>query len=233
MPADDAPEQGSGAPEPSRQRPAAGDAGSNRMLERVCLVLDALEHDRANASELARRTGLSVSTVHRLAHSMTAYGFLYRSGDGRFGLGHRFVASVLDNAALPHLTALRDRTDESAQLWVRRGEQRVCRLSISAEHELRITLPVGARVDLPAGSSGRILADAPGIREELAAQGWVESIGTRTAGVASVSAPVRLEGRVLGTVCLAMPIPRLTVSPGVDYGESVLEAARSIELDLR
>ncbi|MEG2579042.1 MAG: helix-turn-helix domain-containing protein, partial [Glutamicibacter sp.] len=39
---------------------------TNRQLERICQLLDALEFGDATASELARQTGLSTSTAHRL-----------------------------------------------------------------------------------------------------------------------------------------------------------------------
>jgi DNA-binding IclR family transcriptional regulator len=79
-------------------------ATSNRMLERVAMVLDAVDGSSASASELARRTGLSVSTVHRLALSMVEYGFLRRIDDGDFKLGHRFVRTALESIAAPVLT---------------------------------------------------------------------------------------------------------------------------------
>lgn len=203
------------------------------MLERVAMVLDALDGGRATATELARRTGLSGSTVHRLANSMVSYGFLSRGKDGRFGPGHRFSSTVLDNVALPHLLELRNATTESSQLWIRRGATRVCRLTFDTEHELRVTLPVGAQLELPAGSAGQILAQTPEARRSLAEHGWVESLGKRTQGIASVSAPVSVDGRTLAAVCVALPTSRLRGSPGEDLGAAVKEAARLIEQDLR
>jgi DNA-binding IclR family transcriptional regulator len=95
--------------------------GSNRTLERAAAILDAVGRSAVSASELSRQTGLSVSTAHRLALQMVDYGFLRRSESGTFRLGDRFVRSALENAGLPVLQELRDRTGETAQLWVRRG----------------------------------------------------------------------------------------------------------------
>ena len=179
------------------------------MLERVALVLDAVDDSSASASELARRTGLSVSTVHRLALSMADYGFLRRNDDGDFKLGHRFVRTALESVAQPILTELRNTTGETAQLWIRRGERRICRLTVDSQHELKATLPAGSALELPNGSSGRLLSHDPEALESVAEHGWVESVGRRTPGLGSVSAPIVLRDQMIATLCLAMPL-----SPG-------------------
>ena len=212
--------------------PLTETSSGNRMLERIAAILDAVEGTSASASELARRTGLSVSTSHRLALSMVEYGFLRRNESGGFQLGHRFVRTALENAALPVLTELRDTTGETAQLWIRRGYERICQLSVDSQHELKATLPEGARLALPAGSSGRLLAREAEAMEELAAKGWVESAGRRTPGLGSVSAPVLSRSQVIATICLAMPLSRVRESPGSDFGDAVRQAAHRIEADL-
>lgn len=92
-----------------------------------------------SASELSRRTGLSLSTAHRLALQLAEYGFLRRTDNGAFCIGDRFVRSKLENAGLPVLQELRDRTGETVQLWVRRGDERVCLVNVDSRHELRAT----------------------------------------------------------------------------------------------
>ncbi|GER23718.1 putative transcriptional regulator, IclR family protein [Zafaria cholistanensis] len=202
--------------------------GGNRTLERVAAILDAVGTSAVSASELARRTGLSVSTTHRLALSMADYGFLSRDADGGFRMGERFVRSALENAAAPVLDELRRATGETTQLWIRRGDERVCVLSLDGPHELRATLPVGARLPLPAGSSGRLLAGDEAALADVQRQGWVESVGLRTPGLGSVSAPVVLDGVTIGAVCLAMPLARVQASPGEDFGNETVAAARRI-----
>lgn len=207
--------------------------GSNRTLERAAAILDAVGRAALSASELSRQTGLSVSTAHRLALQMADYGFLRRTESGAFRLGDRFVRSALENAGLPVLQELRDRTGETAQLWVRRGDERVCLLSADSRHELRAILPVGARLPLPQGSSGRLLAADDESLAELAAQGWIESIGTRTPGLGSISAPVQTDEGIIAAVCLAMPLARVKKTPGKDHGASVIKAAQAIGQSLQ
>ena len=202
--------------------------GSNRTLERAAAILDAVGRSAVSASELSRQTGLSVSTAHRLALQMVDYGFLRRTESGTFRLGDRFVRSALENAGMPVLQELRDSTGETAQLWVRRGDERVCLLSADSQHELRAILPAGSRLPLPQGSSGRLLAAEDDALAELAAVGWIESIGTRTPGLGSISAPVQTDEGVIAAVCLAMPLARVNKSPGQDFGNQVIEAAEKI-----
>jgi DNA-binding IclR family transcriptional regulator len=210
----------------------AADSSNNRMLERIASILDAVDGASASASELARRTGLSVSTAHRLAVSMVQFGFLRRAESGDFKLGHRFARTALESAALPVLTELRDATGETAQLWIRRGEQRICQLTVDSQHELKATLPVGARLDLPAGSSGRLLSNDPEAMDAVAAHGWVDSAGRRTPGLGSVSAPVVLRHQTIASICLAMPLTRVAESPGKDFGGQVAAAAARISAEL-
>lgn len=205
---------------------------SNRMLERIAMVLDAVDDSSASASELARRTGLSVSTVHRLALSMVEYGFLRRIDDGDFKLGHRFVRTALESIAQPILIELRNATGETAQLWIRRGERRICRVTVDSQHELKATLPAGSVLELPNGSSGRLLSRDPEALESVAEHGWVESVGRRTPGLGSVSAPVLLRDQMIATLCLAVPLSRVVVSPGRDFGEQVARAALQIGAEL-
>ena len=206
--------------------------GSNRTLERAAAILDAVGRSAVSASELSRRTDLSVSTAHRLALQLASYGFLRRTDNGAFRLGDRFVRSALENAGLPVLQELRDRTGETAQLWVRRGQERVCLLSADSQHELRAILPPGSRLPLPQGSSGRLLAADEDALAELAANGWVESVGARTPGLGSISAPVQTDEGIIAAVCLAMPLARVVESPGKDHGDKVIEAAQRIAQSL-
>lgn len=202
--------------------------GGNRMLERVAAILDAVETGPASASEIARRTELSVSTVHRLALSMVDFEFLRRDSDGRFRRGARFVRSALENAALPILTLLRDSTEETAQLWVRRGDDRVCLATVDSTQVLRAALPAGTRQPLPAGSAGRLLAREEEAWASIERHGWVESVGVRTPGLGSVSAPVWLGGELVGAICVAVPLARVENGPGADFGAQAVEAATTL-----
>ena len=194
------------------------------VLDKAVSLLDALEAGPLALAALTEATGLSRATAHRLATALEAHGFVDRDGEGRFRLGSRLAALSLPAVARPALTRLRDATGESVQLYVRRGDQRLCVSAIESPHGLRTIVPVGALLPLERGSAGRVL------RGEAPSRGWVESVEERQVGVASVSAPVHAsDGRVVAAVSVSGPIDRTTRQPGRRYGGDVAEAAAQIE----
>ncbi|GAA2806307.1 IclR family transcriptional regulator [Saccharopolyspora taberi] len=191
------------------------------VLDRVVKILDAVETAPMGASELARALGLSVPTTHRLVSAMVKHGLLMRDSAGQHHIGPRFASSALAASAAPVLEDMRARTGETAQLWVLRGDERLCVASAESEEELRAAVPVGTVLPLSAkGSAAKALAaDEPGKR-------WFESVSERTPGLCSVSAAVRYRGAVVAAVCLAAPVFRVGADgPGAQYGALVEAAA--------
>ncbi len=204
------------------------------VLDKSARVLAALEAGPLSLSELVAATGLARPTAHRLAVALERHGLVRRHHDGRFALGLRLVALgraasdalPLVDMARPALEALRDHTGESAQLYVREGDTRVCVASLESLHGLRTIVRVGASLPLDRGSAGKVLRGEAG----ALARGWAESVGEREQGVASVSAPVLGPGGVvLAAIGVSGPIERTTLTPGRRYGEAVLDAARAVE----
>jgi len=203
------------------------------VLDKAMAVIAAVEREPKALAALVHDTGLARPTVHRLAVALEAHGMLRRDEEGRFVLGHRAVALgraataafPLRDVALPALRGLRDKTQESVQLYVRDGDRRVCVASLQSPHGLRTIVDEGAALPLRAGSGGAVLLERPAVLE----RGWAESVGEREAGVASVSAPVLDGGRVVAAVSVSGPIERLTRTPGKRYARAVMAAARTIE----
>ena len=211
--------------------PAASGVG---VVDKVVLVLAALEDGPLALSALARATGLPRASAHRLAVALQAHGLVRRDTEGRFALGLRLVAlgrAASDGLALvevarPALEALRTETGESVQLYVREGDQRVCVASLESPHGLRTIVRVGEALPLDRGSAGKVLRSD----QAAVANGWAESVEEREPGVASVSAPVRGEdGAVKAAVGVSGPVERTTRSPGRRYGPAVARAARAVE----
>jgi len=195
------------------------------VLDKAVAVLDALQAGPLSLPDLVDATGLPRATAHRLATALEVHGFVGRADDGRFQLGDRLSHSNLPALARPALETLRESTGESVQLYVRRGDQRLCVEALESPHGLRTIVPVGALLPLDAGSAGKVL------REDAAAlkRGWAESVEERQRGVASVSAPVCEGGRIVAAVSVSGPVERTTRQPGRRYARAVVEAARAIE----
>ena len=199
------------------------------VLDKAVSILDALEAGPQPLAGLVASTGLSRATAHRLASALELHGLLGRDPAGRFCLGPRLTRPDLAALAAPALQRLRDATAESVQVYVRRGDQRLCVAALESPHGLRTIVPVGALLPLEVGSAGRVLS-GPG---EAAPKGWVQSVEERQRGVASVSAPVHGPGSaVVAAVSVSGPIERTTRAPGRRYGRAVVAAAREIEAAL-
>ena len=219
------------------------------VLDKAALVLSALESGPATLAGLVAATGLARPTAHRLAVALEHHRMVARDMQGRFILGPRLAelaAAAGEDRLLatagPVLTHLRDITGESAQLYRRQGDMRICVAAAERLSGLRDTVPVGSTLTMKAGSSAQILMawEEPerlhrglqGARFTATAlsgvrrRGWAQSIGEREPGVASVSAPVRgPSNRVVAAVSVSGPIERLTRHPGRMHAQAVIDAA--------
>lgn len=203
------------------------------VLDKAMVVMRAVSDAPRGLAELQASTGLPRATAHRLASALEAHGLLRRDASGRFELGHGLVALgqlsanrfPLVDVARPVATALRDATGEAVQVFVREGSQRRCVLSLESAHGLRWIVPEGSLLPIEVGSSGRLLEG------ERARNGWMQSVGEREAGVASVSAPIHTaDGAIIGALSVSGPVERLTKQPGKRFGTMIVAAASEIRL---
>jgi DNA-binding IclR family transcriptional regulator len=229
----------------------ANTSTSVQTLDRAVLVIDAVAHQGpCSLADLARVTSLPRPTAHRLAVALEHHNVLARDDAGRFVLGPRLVGwgatagRGLVDAAQPVLTRLVEETGESAQLYVREGDRRVCVATHERRSGLRDTVPLGAVMPLTKGSGGTVLlawaddADRfdgvdPSHLERVRRQGWAQSVGEREAGVASVSAPVRdARGTVVAAISVSGPSDRLSANSGRRLAPAVLAAAEDLSADV-
>lgn len=208
------------------------------VLDKAVLVLRALESGPLSLQGLMDATGLPRATAHRLATALECHEMVDREDGGRFGLGpglvrlgraatHRSTRSLVD-AAGPCLQRLRDATGESAQLYVRSGDNRVCVASLESPHSLRTIVSIGATLPMDRGSAGKVLSGDPEVRQ----RGWAQSVEEREIGVASVSAPVVVGGELVAAVSVSGPIERTSRQPGRKYAAEVVASARAVEAAL-
>lgn len=236
--------------------PEEGGSGVG-VLDKAATVLGALEAGPATLAQLVQATGLARPTAHRLAVALEHHRLVARDMQGRFVLGSRLgelaAAAGEDRllaAAGPVLSALRDHTGESAQLYRRQGEHRICVAAAERPIGLRDSVPLGATLTMKAGSAAQILLawEEPdrlhrglhGARftatmlSAVRRRGWAQSIGERESGVGSVSAPVRgPNGRVVAALSVSGPIDRITRQPGRLHAAAVISSANHLTEVLR
>jgi DNA-binding IclR family transcriptional regulator len=141
--------------------------GTTSVTARALAVLAAFEaeHPALALSELARRTGLPLTTTHRLVGELTAWGALERQADGAYVIGRRLwdlgllapVSRGLRDLALPFLQDLSAATGENAHLAVRDGTSALYVERISGRSSVPIVSRSGTRLPLHATGVGKIL----------------------------------------------------------------------------
>lgn len=249
-----------------RTRPAAIRTGVG-VLDRSVAILDAVEEGARTLTRITEDTGLTRSTAHRIVKALEAHGFLHLHGGFGYRLGPRLLTLArlaledlpLRDLAHPALSRLAGSTGESAQLFVRSGDERICVDAVESRRELRTLVPVGAALPLTAGSAGKVFMawasdldhdrlirmarkrtpETPTgnrLREELRQirdRGWAESSGEREPGVASVSAPVLGHLDVLdAVVSVSGPAIRIGRFSARRYAPAVLQVATEIRRSL-
>ena len=220
-------------------------------------ILDAVEAGARSFTDIVHDTGLARPTAHRLILGLEDHGFLLHVGGFGYVLGTRLLGLAstamrelpLRELAHPALERLARSTGESAQLFVREGDLRVCVDTAESESELRTIVEIGATLPLTKGSAGKIflawttdhdrgrLLEAADDPERLDRQvfttrrrGWADSVAERAPGVASVSAPVfGPEGFLIAAVSVSGPTSRLGQLRAKRYAPAVVDAAKEIE----
>ena len=117
------------------------------------------------ATQIAKLSGLPVSTVHRFLANLKSSGFLNCDSNGAYQLGIACVSlgqaarGQLDvrRVSLPHLQELNRRTRETVHLTVRHALSAVYVEKLDSPEPLRIHSRIGAAVPLYCTAVGKVL----------------------------------------------------------------------------
>jgi DNA-binding IclR family transcriptional regulator len=224
------------------------------VLDRCVTILTAVEGGARSFTDIVTATELPRSTAHRLILGLEDQGLLLHVEGLGYTLGPRLLSLAaaatrdvpLRELAHPALERLARSTGESAQLYVREGDRRICIDAVASEQELRTIVEVGASLPLDKGSAGKVFlawstepdrertAREDGrLTQQLATirrRGWANSVAEREPGVASVSAPIfGPGGALLAAVSVSGPASRLGRLPAKRTAPAVMQAARAIE----
>ncbi|NUR90191.1 MAG: IclR family transcriptional regulator [Nonomuraea sp.] len=140
------------------------------VTSRVLAILGAFdaEHAQLTLTELAQRTGLALSTVHRLVGELEEGRALGRTADGRIRIGQRvwelgqLAPSRLHERAHPWLQDLFATTGENVHLAVRDGLEVLYVDKVYGRRAVPIVSRVGSRLPMhPTGVGKALLAFSP------------------------------------------------------------------------
>lgn len=196
----------------SKEQPPAGQAVEHSVMgpvDKAMEVLSALVEAGAphRLADLARRTGLTKPTVHRLLRGLADSGFVEPSAGGSYRAGPRLLglaAAALDSGPglrliRPVLADLRTRTGLLAHYAVRDGDFAVCLEVSEPALEYALELRPGSRAPLLLSAPGlAILADSSAVKADSAsAAGRAASIARPAADLRDEIAAARERGYAL------------------------------------
>ena len=200
-------------------------------------------------TDLSRITGYDRAAVHRLIVPLLEHQFVAREADGkRYVLGAGLTRLwALSNGKLglrgharPIMEQIAAATSETVGMHVRDDLHRICIDSVEGVHAVRRVIPVGLRLPLHSGPTGKVmLAYLPDeiveaaiaaaglddrevrqVREAIAearSQGYLVRVGDRIAGVGGLTVPVFDAAGLVAVVTTSGPAER--------FGIDVMEAA--------
>ena len=137
-----------------------------KAIDRALDVLSSfVESPEQGITDIAGRSSLSPSTVHRIVRALVNSGYLEQSAEtDRYHLGH--AAHVLGQSAreswgfdraLPILERIGGLTGESVNMGVADGSDVVVILRVESVQPLRFDQPAGTRISMHCSSMGKAL----------------------------------------------------------------------------
>ncbi|MCW8087381.1 IclR family transcriptional regulator [Sabulicella glaciei] len=214
-------------------------------MDRAIDILNAFRwgDEGLSLTELANRTGLHKTTILRLAVSLQSSGMLTRTATGEFRLGTNILklsailraSQRLDREVQPFLERLAEECRESASLFIRDGDARICLVRVEAEQSVRDSTRRLVPMALDDTSAGLVLR---GLRGRGAAPSGGPFSPVFTSGVtdpetASLSAPVYdAEGDVVGAMTVSGPAFRLTSEVAEQHGPKLSAQAEAFSATL-
>ena len=244
--------------------PSGGTEATSRVADVLLMFTEG--PSSLGVTRIARELGLSKAVVHRILQSLAGREMValdpatreYRLGPAVAALGARALRdSDLRSAALPLLRRLRDELGETATLSTPVPGGRAYLDQVIGTHEITMSVELGRRFPLHAGSSGKCMlaflepaeldavlagplealtrstiAEPDALRVELAGireRGFAASAGERQPDAGSVAAPVfGLSGDVLGAISVCGPRFRVTDEFVATIAPRVVAAAARI-----
>lgn len=239
------------------------------IIDRMSSVLNAVlaSPNGLRANDLLRTENIPKTTLYRLLTAMTENEFLtYLPENNAYTLGPKFTHTYtsmdeqnnrLREAALPHLRALADLTQETIKLTVLSGMQSYTIATVEGQRTLRISIDSGALFPLHAGASGKCLMcslspdavrkyyaqygirfsdltimDAEEMLKELdniRADGFAIDRGEYAPEIRAVAAPVKnAAGQIIASISVAYPVSNQSHVNTQQLAMQIIQTAQAV-----
>lgn len=234
----------------------------------MCFTQEAPE---LSLSEICNKVNLPKTTVFRITNTLVNRNILELNKEsGKYSLGNKLInlsgiklnSMDLREIARPLLKKLRDKTGETANLYMLDGNRRICVEQAESNQLVKRFSSIGIELPLHCGSAGKVLLafqpeskieevkEESGLKpwteksitdfeklkedlEKIREQGYAYSSSEREIGAASVSAPIRNHmGEVIASITISGPETRFTDDKIEQYIPLVLDASKEISKKL-
>jgi IclR family transcriptional regulator, KDG regulon repressor len=244
-----------------------------QTLERAIRILDCYTIDQSELGvrEVSRMTGLSSSVCGRLMGALQSLGILVQNKSTKaYSIGPKplFWAEIystnldIRNVALPIISELLLKTQETISLYILDGDERLCVERMESAQNVRIVARIGRRLPLYAGSAGKVLLaflpfhrqaeifkktvfkpftdrtiiDKDKLREEIKLirkQGYSFSDGEWVVDAAGIAAPIfDHKNDIIAALTVSGPSNRFTAEMIKKHIGSILHSAERISTDM-
>ena len=153
----------------------AREAGRSTM-DRLFFLLDVFDGEDLTLGEVSERSGLPLTTTHRMLGALERWGGVERDAVGNYSIGMRLWElgtratgpSVLRELALPVLQDLYELTNQNVQLAVLDHGSALIIERLTGTRAVRTVTEVGSRLPLHATGVGKVLlASSPAVLAQL------------------------------------------------------------------
>lgn len=217
------------------------------------------ENFELGVMDISRKLRVGKSTVHRVLASLEAAGLVEKTERQKYVLGFKILelANILLNRldikdlVYPHALKLRDLTDETVALHLLSQKQRICLFQVESLKELRSSYKdIGKPLPLHLGSAGKVImayltqadfeAALANVKdfdfeklkkdlEEIRHSHYGFTLGERTQGIASVSAPIfGANNKIVGAMNISGPSIRFPKTKADQYSKLLLKETEEI-----
>lgn len=226
----------------------SGEDGAS-ALKKGLSVLSSFSWNKSRRSltDIARELDIPLSTASRLTKALEETGFLERDRDSKLftpGFSCYLLGAIAKNTGslrklvLPYMERLRERFNETVNLYVREGDFRICYEQVESTFTLKRSAKLGDRFPLWVGAAGRCflafmpeqevdrhlamaepltpstILDRSVVLEKnrmLRLRGYEVSVSEREQGVHSVAAPIfDVSAKPVASMILSGPTARFT-----------------------
>lgn len=210
-------------------------------VERALRLLQAFSGRELSLTlaQLSQRSQMNKSTALRIARTLAWAQYLVQLDDGawRLGpaagaLGARYQnAFDLNDVVMPVLRDLAKASGQSASLFIRERDRRICLFRVEGPDDVRASVRSGTAFPLDKGAPGRVILAFSGVPGEpyevIRREGLCVGFGERATDDASIAAPVfGPNWQLFGALSVSGSASRLSETKLRSFSKVVMTMAR-------